>query len=147
TFAYVIYRAVAVMMLKSDEVSDEAKDQIEKAFPEQVQEELPSNVMRWMKLKGFFEVFDVGIGLEVQREKQENKYTILDKKHLLETFLVKHLKGGPYYVIFDALDENFRAAHGRLEPEFGVAITSLFKTVSDIRQKFKKLKLFPVITL
>jgi hypothetical protein len=34
TFAYIIYRAVAVMMLHSPDVSDAAKKQIREAFPD-----------------------------------------------------------------------------------------------------------------
>jgi hypothetical protein len=147
TFAYIIYRAVAVMMLNSPEVSDIAKKQIRDAFPDQVEAKLPRNVMRWMTLEGHFEAFGFGAGAEVQREQEEDKRSIVEKKNVLEQFLDKHLKGGPYYVIFDALDDNFRAAHGKLEPEYGLAITSLFKTVADIRREFLERDLFPVITL
>jgi hypothetical protein len=147
TFAYIIYRAVAVMMLHSPDVSDAAKKQIREAFPDQLEAKLPRNVVRWVTLEGHFEVFGVGAGAEVQRKKEEDKRSIVEKKNLLEQFLATHLKGGPYYVIFDALDDNFRAAHGKLESEYGLAITSLFKTVADIRRDFRGRKLFPVITL
>jgi hypothetical protein len=43
--------------------------------------------------------------------------------------------------------DNFRAAHGKLESEYGLAITSLFKTVADIRRDSRGRNLFPVITL
>jgi hypothetical protein len=147
TFAYIIYRAIAVMMLDSPDVAEVAKKQIRKAFPDQAQKDLPRNVMRWVKLKGHFEALEVGGGVEIQREKQVDNSSIVDKKNLLEQFVATHLKGGPYYVIFDALDDNYHADRGRLEPGYGAAITSLFKTVADIRQELSRHKLFPVITL
>jgi hypothetical protein len=61
TFAYVIYRAVPTMMLKSEDVSEAAKKQIHNAFPEQAQDELPRNVMRWVKLKGHFQYLEIGV--------------------------------------------------------------------------------------
>jgi hypothetical protein len=146
-FAYIIYRAVAVMMLDNLDVSDAAKKQVRRAFPHQVERQLPRKVMSWVKLKGHFQYLSVGAGGEIQRVQNEDKRSLADKTALLEEFLKANLKGGPYYVIFDALDENFRAAHGRLEPEYGVTITNLFKTVADIRLEFRNQQLFPVITL
>lgn len=147
---YVIYSTVCKMLIENQSVDSSIRVRLKELYDDDLDRALPKAVKRWTG--GSFDIKILGTGFGYSRRSQEtnpSEVTWLERTEILETLLQEHLPDDQQFlVIFDELDEDYKEI---LDPDQSRAyfelLTSLFKAAQDIRSRFDRKALYPIIFL
>lgn len=144
---YVIYSAICKLMASNPSVDLESREKLRTIFNDDIENALPTAVERWTGLKFDLKVLGNGFGFGVNKEVDDKADTDWTRRvDILEKFLVGQVGADKYLIMFDELDEDYKDI---VEPEkyrqYTELLTSLFKAVQDVRARFSKHKLFPIV--
>jgi hypothetical protein len=145
---YVIYSTTCKMLINDHSIDLTTRTELEKLFPEDISNALPSAIERWTSFKFDVKILGNGIGLGANKESKANNGSWTDRVEILEKFLTSKLKDNKYLVIFDELDEDYKdIMEAEKHNRYTQLLTSLFKAVQDIRSKFLRVEYYPIIFL
>jgi Cdc6-like AAA superfamily ATPase len=144
---YVIYSTVCKLMANNPSIDIETRQNLQNIFNDDIENALPNAIERWTGVNFDLKILGNGIGFGNTKETIENvNYDWTQRVEVLEKFLSRKIGADKYLIMFDELDEDYKDI---IEPEkykqYTELLTSLFKSVQDIRAKFQKHKFFPVI--
>lgn len=147
---YLIYSFVCRMMARSESVSQEARNVLNKIYSTDPIVTLSRTFSQWTSREFSLSVLGTGLGVKLGRQYSTGGATVGERVDLLEDLILKYVDDSSYYVVFDELDEDFkdilRKGQNR---EYIDLLTSLFKAVQDVRSIFRGTgkKIFPIIFL
>lgn len=146
---YLIYSTVCKMLAKNPAVDTETRIELNRQFNFDISHALPSAIEKLAEMKFDFKILGTGVGFQAtKRPKHQADLTTSEKVDFLEHYIYNRLGAETYLIMFDELDEDYKDV---VTPEkyrkYTDLLTSLFKAVQDIRSKFNKFKIFPVVFL
>lgn len=146
---FVIYSTICKLMARNPSIDIESRQKLQEIFNDDIENALPNAVQRWTSVKFDLKVIGNGLGFGLNKEKQDKSTEDWTRRvEILEKFLHKNIGSDKYLIMFDELDEDYKDI---IEPEkyqqYTELLTSLFKAVQDIRARFSKHNLFPVVFL
>lgn len=144
---YVIYSTVCKLMANNPSIDLETRQNLQAIFNDDIEHALPNAIERWTGVEFDLKILGSGIGFGNTKETIEKTSSDWTRRvDVLEKFLSQQIGADKYLIMFDELDEDYKDI---IEPEkykqYTELLTSLFKSVQDIRAKFQKHKFFPVI--
>lgn len=145
---YVIYLTVCRMLVKDHSIESGVRKKLEDFFSEDVGKALSATVERWTDFKFDIKAFDYGFGVAAGRKLEGKNDDWVRRVSTIENFLDGVLGGNTYVVMFDELDEDYKdiVDLARLK-EYTELLTGLFKAAQDVKARFSKFKIHPVIFL
>ncbi|MDO9693774.1 MAG: cold shock domain-containing protein [Candidatus Latescibacteria bacterium] len=145
---YLIYSTVCRMMLKNESVDSNIRSLLESLYKDN--SPLSRRVGQWVGKEFGMSLF--GMSIKVSRKDitaEPNSW--IDQVDFLEDLIIHYAGTATYYVLFDALDEDYRDIINASQYEqYTSLITSLFKAVQDVRANlpgFGSTGVFPIIFL
>ncbi|WP_339074959.1 P-loop ATPase, Sll1717 family [Teredinibacter turnerae] len=145
---FLIYSTICRMLSDNPNVDLESRQELKKIYNDDLSSALPKAVSRWTGFKFDLKIFGSGIGFGGNKGLDNNNLSISEKVDILEKFISGKLGAESYVILFDELDEDYKDI---IEPEkykkYTELLTSLFKAVQDVRSKFKKHKVYPIVFL
>lgn len=146
---YVIYNCICSMMATNHAVMRAAPSGLSKVFSVDIEKAL-SKSLKEMTAPGFA-VNILGVGGEfTPGQVGEDSITWKEKVDAISGFVAKYIDNSTYYIIFDALDEDYKDV---LEPDrrerYFQLLVGLFKAVQNVRFATRDLraKIVPLIFL
>ncbi len=144
---YVIYSTVCKLMANNPSIDLVSRQKLQGIFSDDIENALPSAVERWTGVKFDLKVLGSGIGVGLNKESGNGASDDWTRRvEILEKFLLGQVGSDKYLIMFDELDEDYKDI---IEPEkyhqYTELLTSLFKAIQDVRGRFSKHKLFPVV--
>lgn len=141
---YLIYSFVCRMMLKNPNINSDVQASLSRSYTVDPIVGLPRIVEKWTSNE--FVVSEIG------KDSNNNSPSIswIQRVNILEDIIINNLDESSYHVIFDELDEDYRDIKNKNDAiPYNNLMTSLFKSVQDIRNTFKQLnkKIIPIIFL
>ncbi len=146
---YLIYSTLAQMLSRNPSVDFESRNTLASIFNQDITNALPGAVEQWTGFK--FDIKILGTGFGVGSDKKsvnEADPNIGNRVAILEKYVEGLLGAESYIILFDELDEDYKDV---IEPakykKYTDLLTSLFKAVQDVRARFSKYKVYPIVFL
>lgn len=146
---YLIYMSVCKLMTGNQSLDPGSREELSKLFTQDIENALPKAITEWTDYKFDIKVLGTGFGFGKEKKQQEKSHlSIHERVEILESYLRGRLGTSTYLVVFDELDEDYK---NMLEADnynkYRQLLTSLFKATQDVKSKFSKFKLYPVVFL
>lgn len=148
---YLIYVTVCKLMKKNENIDSEIRQRLTAVFPDEEVERLNEEVKRLVspEFKLNLGVFEAGGS--VTRTSVEPISSWIEKVSILEDFLINYCDDSNYYVVFDELDEDYKAVKetGAMNDGYIPLLTGLLKAVQNIKGIFgnDRFKIKPMVFL
>ncbi|GGB03017.1 P-loop ATPase, Sll1717 family [Agarivorans gilvus] len=146
---YLIYSTIGQMLSKNPKVDLESRQTLGKLFDQDITNALPGAVEQWTGFKFDIKVLGTGVGVGTDKKSVDNADPNIGKRvEILEKYIEGKLGDGAYVILFDELDEDYKDIIDREKyRKYTDLLTSLFKAVQDVRARFSKHKLYPIVFL
>lgn len=145
---YLIYSIVCKMLSENAKIDKKARNKLKKIFNQDISHALPKAVSEWTSFKLNLNI--VGTGLTIGADKKsaaDNSLNLVENVDTLESFIASTIDDSTYMVLFDELDEDYMNIAEEEGSSYRELLISLFKAVQDIRSKFEKFKILPIVFL
>ena len=134
----IIYTHIGRLMLKDHSISSHSYETLRKIFPfedcENVDKEINKTVIKSFNLN----LLGTGGGIECSKTNSYDMLNFYQKIEILEPIIKNEIGKNKYFILFDELDEDFKAFETQKEKnDYLNLITSLFKATQDIKSIFK----------
>lgn len=147
---YVIYTTVAKLFIGNENINPAVREMLAKIYSHDSPQSLAQNISQWTSVNFEFKVLGTGLGAGIVRQELRDKATWHDRVEVLQQLLLQHIDDSSYLIVFDELDEDYRAvADEAATRQYAELLTGLFKAVQDIRSIFSDptKRLLPVVFL
>jgi hypothetical protein len=105
---YVICNCVCNMMASNKDINYDAREKLRKIYDFDIENALP-NTIRRITDRGFgVNVFGVGGNIGTMSSGRDANLPIATRKAVIEEFIKNNIDGSSYYILFDALDEDYK---------------------------------------
>ena len=145
---YLIYNTVCRMMLKNQAVDPQIRDQLKGLYEDN--SPLSRRVGQWVGKEFGMSLFGLSIKI-AKRDSASGQGSWIEQVDFLEDLIMHYAGTATYYVLFDALDEDYRDLINSAQYEqYTALITSLFKAVQDVRTTLRNrgiTRVYPIIFL
>lgn len=147
---YVIYNCICDLMSKNKCINFDARDKLARIFNFDIELALP-NTIKKITERGFgINVFGVG-GNVTPASQNRYELPISDRKTAVENYVFNNIDESTYYILFDALDEDYKDIFepDKRERYFDLLI-GLFKAAQNVRHvssRVSNANIVPVIFL
>jgi len=147
---YIIYSCICRLMVKNQQIDNEARNVLEKLYPPDPIKSLSRLIDKWTTKEFGAQILGTGANIKVDKISIFNDLSWIEKTNILEDIIEQYIDNSKYYVVFDELDEDYRVFENtETQNQYIYLITSLFKAVQDIKAIFKDKKQFicPIVFL
>lgn len=147
---YLIYSCVAKMMATNENIAWEIREKLLAVYDADPVRALAPTISKWTAGNLDFKILGSGIARSRTETNFPNDKPWVERMEILEEIIIKHLDDSEYLIIFDELDEDYKDITAReAHVHYGCLLTSLFKTVQDIKAIFQqpRFNLFPIVFL
>jgi Cdc6-like AAA superfamily ATPase len=146
---YLIYSTIGQMLSKNPNVDFESREVLSSLFNQDITNALPGAVSQWTGFTFDIKVLGTGLGVGTEKDSIDNADpNIGNRVEILEKYIEGKLGSDSYVILFDELDEDYKDI---IDPgkykKYTDLLTSLFKAVQDIRARFSKHKVYPIVFL
>ena len=144
---FIIYSSVLRMMMQNEQVDSSLRSSLSTHFQTDLTDSLASKIKKAItssiKLGGWGFTLEVGKGSGWL----ENSSSLIDRVEAIEKKILAHVDDARYFIIFDALDDDYRPSQQGVDDRYWDLLTSLVKAVQDVRRvmRMHKKKVFPVV--
>lgn len=143
---YVIYNNICKAMACNHNIDVTVRDKLTQLYGDSASMSLDKLVKKWTSKAFGIEVLGVGFNVEGVYSKDDISW--LDILEILENVIREYCDDSYYYIIFDELDEDYKNFKSESEADnYKSMLTSLFKSIFDIRAEFINKNIFPVAFL
>ena len=131
---YVIYTCVCNMMSGNSRINYDAQEKLRKLFDFDIENALP-NAIRRLTDRGFgINLFGIGGNIAARTGHNVAEIPISTRKDVVEKFIADNIDDSNYYILFDALDEDYKDI---LQPDrkqgYFDLLVGLFKAAQNVR--------------
>jgi hypothetical protein len=147
---YVILSAICELMSKSSKVNYDSRSELSKLFNIDLERSLSDSISKITDREFSFDILGIGggVGSKVQ---SSSSVSLADKVKYLYTYIENNICDSSYFVIFDALDEDYKdiLSDNNKEKYFHLLI-GLFKASQNVRRFYRnidRVKIIPLIFL
>lgn len=144
---YLIYGSVLKMMSLNETIDSSLLGTLRKLFP---LDPIDSLTKKFDNLIGIELKFDaLGLKLNPSKQSSDEKTTFIQKVEVFENILINYTDASNYFVIIDALDDDYNNMNKDKISIYFSMLSSLFKAVQDIKSvlPYPKFKIQPVVFL
>jgi hypothetical protein len=148
---YVIYTSICNMMSRNERIDYDSREKLRKIFDFDIEKALPSSIKRLTDRSFGLNIFGLAANLGGAQSDTENPASVSSRKDIVEKFVINNLDNSSYYILFDALDEDYKDI---LQPDrkqiYFDLLVGLFKALQNVRYALKsagKTSVVPVIFL
>lgn len=145
---YLIYSTVCRMMVANEAIPESVRQPLRDLYGSaDSMLNLRRAIPKWTASD--FGVSLLGSGIEIARTKEARSQTWIERVDILEDVISEYIDRSAYFVVFDELDEDFRAVvEGGARNDYLALITSLFKAVQDIKATLpREASVHPIVFL
>lgn len=133
---YLIYSSVARLMVTNENIDPRISESLAKIYKPDPISSLARTIKHWTSAKFGIKVLGTGGDFGVSRDTEDNEFSWIERTNMLEDIIIEHCDHSNYYIIFDELDEDYRAFKHNDYELYNYLITSLFKAVQDVKRTF-----------
>lgn len=143
---YVIYCTICNMMLYDGSVDPLRRRELGGLFQFDIENALSSTIKK-ISDRGF-NLNILGVGAGVTQSSAGGSLDIEARNEILRKYIAQHISSRSYYIIFDALDEDYK---GVLQPDrrgnYFDLLVGLMKAVQNVRRSLKESHVAPLVFL
>lgn len=145
---FIIYSTVCRLIIKNEAIDANFRLKLVKIYGNDPNKSLEQLIEHWTTKEFSLQILGTGFGINGEKAGTK-EVSWFDKTDLLEELLLKYLDESKYYILFDELDEDYRAfATQEEKTQYIYLLTGLLKAVQNIRGVFRSQNnLYPVVFL
>lgn len=145
---YLILSCICKMMIDNQNIDAEVRDKLISLYGDSSLNRLNKLLEKWTSTGFGAEILGVGFNCEYQREKTTISW--IEALEILQEVILDYCDDARYFIVFDELDEDYKAFTSDEEKEnYNAMLISLFKATQDIRCTFdeNEKNIYPVVFL
>lgn len=146
---YLIYSTVAKLMVSNEKIDSKVRAQLGEIYNNDPIRSLARTINQWTSAEFGANIFGNGGTLKIARDIRINPTNWIEKVNSLEDIILNYCDDSKYFIIFDELDEDYRAIKSGDHIQYNYLLTSLFKAVQDVNYTFNStnIKVYPIVFL
>jgi len=146
---YLIYSTVAKLMVKNERIDSEVRNKLGEIYSPDRTKTLARTISHWTSAEFGASIIGTGGTLKLERDIKGQSASWIEKVSALEDIIFEYCDDSKYYIIFDELDEDYRAIKSSEHAHYNYLLTSLFKAVQDVKYTFNgtKVNICPIVFL
>lgn len=145
---YLIYNYICKEMLKNNNIDSILREKLDKLYGSESLKQLDKLIENWTN--SGFGVKIACLGFNYERTNEKKVATWIQATEILEKIILDYCDTSEYFIVFDELDEDYKAFDNNIEEtRYMAMLTSLFKAVQIVRDTFDSAgkKILPVVFL
>lgn len=146
---YLIYSTVAKLMTKNENIDSTVRNKLSEIYAPDPIRSLSRTINQWTSKEFGASVLGSGGHFKMAREIKNQNSDWIERVNNLEDIILEYCDTSKYFIIFDELDEDYRAIKSNEHTLYNYLLTSLFKAVQDVKYTFNstKINICPVVFL
>ncbi len=146
---YLIYSTVAKLMVKNQHIDQDVRSRLSEIYAPDPIRSLARTINHWTSKEFGAQILGTGGSLKLARDVKDQNTNWIDRVNNLEDIITQYCDDSKYFIIFDELDEDYRAIKSSEHTLYNYLLTSLFKAVQDVKYTFNstKINICPIVFL
>jgi len=146
---YLIYSTVAKLMVSNEKIDSNVRSKLAEIYSPDPIRSLSRTINHWTSKEFGATVLGTGGTFKLSRDVRSQSSNWLERVSDLEDIIIEYCDDSNYFIIFDELDEDYRAIKSSEHTQYNFLLTSLFKAVQDVKYTFNatKINICPVVFL
>lgn len=133
---YLIYSTVAKLMVTNEKIDASVRSKLSEIYTPDPIRSLSRTISHWTSTEFGANVLGTGGTFKLARDVKSQNTNWVDRVSNLEDIILEYCDNSKYFIIFDELDEDYRAIKSSEHEQYNFLLTSLFKAVQDIKYTF-----------
>jgi len=133
---YLIYSTVAKLMVSNEKIDAAIRNKLGEIYTPDPIRSLSRTISHWTSAEFGANVIGSGGTFKLSRDIKAQSTNWVDRVSNLEDIILEYCDSSKYFIIFDELDEDYRAIKSSEHEQYNFLLTSLFKAVQDIKYTF-----------
>lgn len=133
---YLIYSTVAKLMVGNEKINSSVRNKLGEIYTPDPIRSLSRTISHWTSAEFGANVIGTGGTFKLSRDVKSQSTNWVDRVNNLEDIILEYCDDSKYFIIFDELDEDYRAIKSSEHEQYNFLLTSLFKAVQDIKYTF-----------
>lgn len=146
---YLIYSTVAKLMAVNESIDPQVRKKLGEIYTPDPIRSLSRTISNWTSKEFGASVLGTGGSFKLARDIKNQSGNWVEKVSHLEDIILEYCDESKYFIIFDELDEDYRAIKSNEHEQYNYLLTSLFKAVQDVKYTFNstKINISPIVFL
>ncbi|MBX7109297.1 MAG: hypothetical protein K1X61_11675 [Chitinophagales bacterium] len=146
---YLIYSTVARLMVLNEKIDSQIRNKLKEIYAPDPIRSLARTINQWTSAEFGASILGTGGNFKLERNISNQNANWIERVNNLEDIILNHCDNSNYFIIFDELDEDYRAIKTTEHELYNFLLTSLFKAVQDVKYTFSgtNLNICPIVFL